>query len=245
MKSVKLFLGQSINNSITALINSNYKLLPYIPNGRYVTLDIMRSEEQINTIFDVGANIGQTCLSFIKAFPASTIYSFEPVSKTFEQLGTNARKYANIKCFNLALGTKRESVSILSNQDTEINSLKNIVKSDDTRAVCIDVETAWNFCKDNDISSIDLLKIDTEGYELEVLMGFDKDFLKNKVKFIYAETGFDRGDPLKTNYTDLASYLSGQGFVTSGFYEPFRWGKAKLRLGFCNVLFINTNLIKT
>jgi len=93
------------------------------------------------------------------------------------------------------------------------------------------------------IQSIDLLKIGTEGYELEVLKGFDDAFLKEKVKFIYAEVGFGRTDIFKTHYADIEAYLTNLGFVTSGFYEPNRWGKKKLKLGFCNALFTNATLI--
>jgi len=95
----------------------------------------------------------------------------------------------------------------------------------------------------NGITHIDLLKINTEGYELQVLNGFNEDFLKQKVKFIYAEAGFEKDDVLKNNYADLDARLKHLGFTTSGFYEPFRWGKHKLRLGFCNVLFVNINLL--
>lgn len=53
------------------------------------------------TIFDVGANIGQTSAEFQKQFPGSTIYAFEPFKIPFQQLQANAAPQT--KCFNFAL----------------------------------------------------------------------------------------------------------------------------------------------
>jgi FkbM family methyltransferase len=215
-----------------------------VHNGRYLTLDIKRSGEKIHTIFDVGANIGQTCLTLIKAYPQATIYSFEPVATTYLQLKINTKKYPGIKCIELALGAKKEKLKIISQQNTEINSLRTVAKHDNRETANISVETAAVFCKDNAITFIDLLKIDTEGFEIEVLKGFNVSFLKDNVKFIFVETGFDRSDIFKTHYSDIEQYLTALGFITSGFYDSFLWGKAKLRLGFCNVLFTNSNFLK-
>jgi hypothetical protein len=46
--------------------------------------DIGRSGCKISTIFDVGANVGQSALKFQEAFPRARIHSFEPVSATYK-----------------------------------------------------------------------------------------------------------------------------------------------------------------
>jgi FkbM family methyltransferase len=240
---INYFFGRNLNKLIVKLIGFNYKLLRFIPNGRFMSLDIKRSGEKITTIFDVGANVGQTCLLMIDVFPLSKIFSFEPIEKTFNILEKKTKKFSAIKCINLALGEKTQQLTILQQLDNELNSLKNIAE-DGLAGIKVNVETGDFFCGLNNITSIDLLKIDTEGYELQVLRGFGEK-LKHNTKFIYVEVGFDKNDPLKTHYSDIELYLSGLGFVTSGFYEPFRWGKSKLRLGFNNVLFTNIALLET
>ncbi len=221
----------------------NHKLFNRIPNGKYLPLDLIRTGEEINTIFDVGANVGQTCLSLIKFFPKSKIYSFEPVTTTYDELVLNTRKYLNVTCVNMALGEKEERIQIMAHESSECNSLKNTAPKDADGGITIESTTAAIFCKKNNITHIGLLKIDVEGFEIEVLKGFDESFLRNNVKFIYAETGFDKSDSFKTHYADMEHHLKALGFVTSAFYEQILHGKNSLILSFCNTLFTNSAIL--
>ena len=62
----------------------------------------------------------------------------------------------------------------------------------------------------NKIDKIDILKIDTEGYEFQILKGL-KDQIKN-VEFIYFEHHFD--DMIDKNYkfSDIHDYLTNYNF---------------------------------
>ena len=84
-----------------------------IPIGCDIESDLQkRVFQNIKTIFDVGANIGQTAIKFNRSFKESIIYCFEPVNKPFKQLSFNTSTLDNVKCFNLALGDKPEIVKI-------------------------------------------------------------------------------------------------------------------------------------
>jgi hypothetical protein len=50
---------------IVGLMGSNYKALRFVGYGQYFALDIKRANEPVTTIFDVGANVGQSCLYFL------------------------------------------------------------------------------------------------------------------------------------------------------------------------------------
>ncbi len=241
----KYFIGKTVNDVLSKIIYIKPSMLMFIPNGRFVALDIIRSREEINIVFDVGANIGQTALSFNKAFPKAKIYSFEPVKSTYDTLVKNCSNALNIRPENTALGTEKGTLNISINEDSEVNSLYNVTDRSSDFSEIILVESGNNYCASKNIQCIDLLKIDTEGFELHVLKGFDSSFLRDQIKFIYCEVGFDREDRYKTHFSDIEAYLKDLGFVTSGFYEPYRWGQSKLTLGFCNVLFCNLKNLKT
>jgi len=242
--NIKYFVGKTLNNILIKLIEKIPYSLSFIPNGRFAELDIIRSKEAISTIFDVGANIGQTALNYINIFPKAIVYSFEPVKESYDKLVQNLLSYPNVYAINTALGAEKRKLTISLNSDSQINSLKNIVINSGHITERITVDTGKSFCDQNKITYIDLLKIDTEGYELDVLQGFDKQFLMEHVKFIYCEVGFDTDDLYKTTFSDASSYVRDCGFITTGFYESSRWGKTKLKLGFCNVLFTNSNLVE-
>jgi len=240
--SIKLLVGQLINYIIKSAIKLNYKLVPFIPGGRILPLDLKRANITPKIIFDVGANIGQTSNYFINHFPQSEIYSFEPVADTYRQLINNSSHSKNISCFNQALGSVTQKSTIYVNSSSGSSSINGKFNDQFLHTETIDINTGHNFCTKNNIEEIDLLKIDTEGFEMEVLKGFEP-LLKDHVKMIYAEIGFIPDDIYKTYINDLLSYTSNYGFIVSGFYEPFRGGFGSLRIGFCNILLINTFLV--
>ncbi len=240
--NIKLLVGQFINYIIDNSIKLNYKLVPFVPGGRVLPLDLKRAGAIPKIIFDVGANIGQTSNYFISHFPSSSIYAFEPVADTYEQLVNNSAHSNNISCFNQALGSVTQKSTIYVNSSSGSSSIKGKLNDRFLHTETIDIDTGYNFCTKNNIEEIDLLKIDTEGFEIEVLKGFEP-LLKDHVKMIYAEIGFITDDKYKTYINDLLSYTSNYGFIVSGFYEPFRGGFGSLRIGFCNILSINTFLV--
>lgn len=232
-------LGLFINQAVNGAIKYNPKLVPFIPNGRVLPLDLKRAGILPENIFDVGANIGQTANYFIEHFPASNIYCFEPVESTYEQLTQNI-KNSKIRIVNEGLGAAIQNLTINKNNSSGSSSLKE----DDGRffdTEVVKLNTGLNFCTENQIEKIDLLKMDVEGYEVDVLQGFGS-FLKTNVRMIYSEIGFDKNDRYKTYISDLLDVTSDSGFIVSGFYEPYRWGNGKFNV-FYNVLLVNRNLV--
>jgi FkbM family methyltransferase len=238
--SIKLSIGRWFGNGIDGLVKFNYKLAPFIPSSRILPLDLKRANIYPNTIFDVGANIGQTANYFIDHFPKAEIYCFEPVKATYAELVSNIN-HSKIRSFNEGLGATIQNPTIHKNNSTGSSSLK----TDDGRFLeteVVQINTGENFCSQNQIRDIDLLKMDVEGYELEVLKGFGP-MLKTNVKMIYSEVGFDKHDLYKTYISDLLEFTIDSGFIATGFYEPYRWGKGKFKV-FYNVLLVNTTLIE-
>lgn len=202
------------------------------------------------TFVDVGANIGQTAIQIRAAFPDTTIHSVEPVKKTFYQLQQNTKGY-NVLTHNLALGSKNEIIEIKideSNTNSSINSLvstNNENISGKVSAETIKVVATAEFCKTHNIQHIDYLKIDTEGYDLEVIKGAENLLLNNAISFIEAEVSMNPGNTFHVSFEEVKKYLEQYNYRLFGLYEQVHEWKIKSPvLRRCNALFISEGIIK-
>ena len=192
-----------------------------------------------SVIFDVGAHHGQTSQHFHKCFASAIIHSVEPFSENFDVLRLNIKRKKRIKVNQLALGENQEDVTLqigLHGQSHQITNFKKEVQ-DCIKSVKVRMETIDNYMKNEKLTHIDLLKIDVEGYEIEVLKGA-KDALKNgRVDFILAECDFNLADKQHTYFENLLKYLNCRNFSFFGLYEVNHYAN-RMGIGFCNALFI-------
>ena len=182
---------------------------------------------KINTLFDVGSHKGEYIININKRFTINKIFGFEPNPKSYEALLKNTNKIKNIEILNFAAG-KEEGISIL-NQNIEsssssINKLNEeskyfkkkyfffnfLKKKNYFNPVEIKILSLDKFIHSKKIDFIDLLKIDTEGYEFNVIRGLGDKI--NKVKLIHLEHHFD--DMVLKNYklSDIHNYLIQNNF---------------------------------
>ena len=191
------------------------------------------------TILDVGGHRGESIFFFKKNLNVSKIYTFEPIESNFIQLKKKTKKISEkiIYC-NFALGKKDEKKKIKKMIETssstlnEINEhsnyykrkklflgIKNEKKMFSEKNVCIKkgIDVIENF----KINSVDLLKIDTEGYEYNVIKGFENSI--NKINSIIFEHHYDLMIKKEYTYSDINKYLKNKGFhMRYKFKMPFR-----------------------
>jgi FkbM family methyltransferase len=217
-----------------------------LPVGIDLCLDLRRSmpNGRIATVFDVGANIGQTATRFARYFPEARIFSFEPVEDTFRQLTLNTNKFANVRCFRTALGSEDGSRRLYHQKDSRWNSLAEGVNSATETGIHedISISTVDAFCSHERIQGIDLLKTDTEGYDLEVLNGATGKLKEGKIGFIYTETTFSDLDSQHTNFYKIVDFLKAYDFHFIALYDQCV-GRKLIHGGYCNALFANPEAV--
>jgi FkbM family methyltransferase len=166
-------------------------------------------------LLDVGANIGKYSLMLSMEFPNARIFSFEPNRNTFEILKGNVDD--KTECINVGLGSEIKAGKIYTYADGVTSShasiYSDVFKAFHEAEKIIDINcemiTVEDFCAKRGIKEIDLLKIDTEGNELEVLKGCGKMLYEGRIKIIQFEFGecdvFSRVF-LRDFYTMLRNY---------------------------------------
>lgn len=196
------------------------KIFDYYHNKKIINF-LKKRIKHINILLDIGAHKGESVNLFINNFKVNYIYSFEPSLNNYNELKKNVFNYnkkfkkINFKIYNYGFAEKKtdlilnQAVESSSSTFNKINTnskyynkkifyLKN-KKEYFFKETLSKLDTLDNFFKENKISSVDIIKIDTEGYEYSILKGFNENFYK--VRFIIFEHHYD--NMLMKNYTFL------------------------------------------
>lgn len=141
-------------------------------------------------IFDVGGNIGKYSSGALKYFPNAMIHVFEPSLIHCKKITENLQDYSN-QVFINSYGLSSKSDALIIHKDKSITGSATLCDSDvfnDFQLTeLINVIRGDDYVISNNINHIDYMKIDVEGWELEVLLGFGKYINTNFCKAIQFE----------------------------------------------------------
>jgi FkbM family methyltransferase len=167
-----------------------------------------------DTIFDIGANIGWYSNHIAKKFRNSTIYSFEPIPETFNQISANVELNCatNIRLNNLALSSKKEKLTFYySPTVTGASSSQNITENQSMTKLELEAETIDNFISTNSIDKLDFVKCDVEGAEYFVYQGGFETF-KNHKPIVFTEMLRKWAAKFGYHPNDIINYFSQFGY---------------------------------
>ena len=175
------------------------------------------------TVIDVGANIGVTVLLFKKYVGSSgKIYAFEPDPKVFEYLKENIElnKLNNVFLFNRAVGERKEMAYLQVRENFDTGNAITFNKED---GILVDMDCLDDLIKEHRIDVVDLLKVDTEGYEKFVFHG-GKETL-SKTNFVIFEAIQNNCQRFNYHILEIISILKNMNFrvyccnAASGVFE--------------------------
>jgi FkbM family methyltransferase len=176
----------------------------------------------VDTLFDVGANLGQTAFAVAEFFPNCRVYCFEPVPSTFDELKLRTKTFPKIVPVRSALADRQGSLSMLAQPLSLTNRVMQPPDFAENKLQMVEVrvDTVDAFCKENSIQRIGLLKIDTEGYELKVLAGARRMLSTGAVDYILAECDFlPRPSEPHGYFADIFNHLREFNFNVVAFYN--------------------------
>jgi FkbM family methyltransferase len=206
-------------------------LNPYFDMSKFI-----KSKQPM--ILDVGANKGQTINTLNDEFKSCFIHSFEPSPSTFKILKDNTTKMKNVSVWNCGMGSETNNLFLNENTYSDMSSFLELDAQgwgEINSKTSVKVTTIDDFCREQNIEKIDILKLDTQGFELEILKGAKSTFLKNKIGLLYFEVTFiDMYKGLPSFYT-LYEFCINHGFELVSIY-PIHYNNQNMA-GWTDVLF--------
>jgi FkbM family methyltransferase len=198
----------------------NYEDKYAIDTGEKLFLKGLLVPKKNYILVDVGANIGGYINEVLNINPNGSVYGFEPHPKTFAKLEKNIQ---NVRCnrvavFNIGLSARKEKLYLYDHGHDDGSAHASIHKgvieeihSSHSVRYEVEVTTLDDFVVSNNIGRIDLLKVDTEGNELNVLIGASRSIRAGLIDVIHFE--FNEMNVIsKTFFKDFWDLLSDYNF---------------------------------
>jgi len=214
-------------------ISNTLRELIRIPRDAFEDQHNLLSDIEVATIFDLGANIGDTALQYSNLFTKAKIYAFEPFPDLFQKLQARFRKNNLVKPIKAAVADTSSDRNFYITRHSASHSLlppsDNAEKWMDPRAdndafqilkqIEVPVVTIDGFCKQESIDEIHILKMDIQGGELMALEGAKGKLRQGSILLIYTEMLFVPIYKGQASYHNICNFLSEYGYSLFDMYN--------------------------
>lgn len=205
LKFIKLFLNNTTRRGL------------YFNIGASVELEELIKNLKLNTVIDIGSNKGQFILLVDKFYENIKVLSFEPIGELLEKQKIFFANRGNINFFETGVGSTNSQITLNitrrkdSSSILEIENTKNLGRQFDIiERRKIKMTTLDNAISEYDLTNPILLKLDVQGYELEVLKGAEN--LLPKIKYIITEVAENQLYKNQVIENNVINYLNERNF---------------------------------
>lgn len=182
----------------------------------------------IRTVIDVGAHTGEFASGIRGVLPDCTLHSFEPQQEAFDALTRRMAAYSGVHVYRTALGSSPGTAVFYRNAFSKASSLLPISNlhrqvfgwTDAGAPIEVPVDTLDNALDLGRGGGV-LLKLDVQGFELEVLRGAIRTL--PVIDHVLVETSV--GAPLydgEATFDDVFRFLAEYGFRFAGIWDQMR-----------------------
>ncbi|MFA6442704.1 MAG: FkbM family methyltransferase [Sterolibacterium sp.] len=181
-------------------------------------------------IFDVGANIGSSSVTYRQMFPDATIHAFEPHPQVFDRLRqqfVDDRKVIVNNCgvadrsgslqFNLANDLGSSSFLAISPTSPYVRGIG--LSTVETREVA--VTSIDEYCRAQGIGHIDFMKLDVQGFERKVLDGASGMLARHAIGAIQTEIVFRDFYTESSSFFEIEECLHAHGYTLRCIYDIY------------------------
>jgi FkbM family methyltransferase len=184
----------------------------------------------VNSILDIGANIGDTTAAYRNVFPEAVIYGFEPFPVAFDQYRRRFEGDRLVRPFRLAAAREVGTTRLYVNQNNATNSCLRAAeearywseRSGDIELITslqVSSTTVDDFRRQNGVGEIQILKMDIQGGELRALEGATEGLSQGSILLVYTELLFVPLYEAQAYFYEVATFLSHYGYKLFDVYN--------------------------
>jgi FkbM family methyltransferase len=159
---------------------------------------------KIKTIFDIGCRSDSIFTEFV-----GDVHYFDPMPEFINNLALQVTQNSKAVFNAFGLGNDDKELFYYPLYQSFYNRVASCYRSDEQNKITLKIRKASDYLEEHNIPSVDFVKIDTEGYELEVLKGFGSRL--NDVRIVQFEYGGTYLDS-KVKLSQIVQYLTDCGF---------------------------------
>lgn len=160
------------NNGITYALDLSEAIDVALYLDRYesdVTATIDRLTMPDMVVFDIGANIGAHALRFAKLVgDGGRVYAFEPTEYAYRKLTANIQINSFVNIFPVQVALSNQNAK---NQPGDFRSSWLATGGARPTMNSVDFVRLDDWCMNNNVTHVDLVKLDVDGFEFNVLSG--------------------------------------------------------------------------
>jgi len=210
----------------------------------YIDLSVFIDAEKPVTLLDVGANVGKFTSNFVKFFPKTSTYAFEPVPETFEMLRANVEQIAQLHQLALSDSSLPRQIWVDTNHTlSSLEQYRPIVNELYQMQYSRQIEIQCARLDDLEIGPLEeqvILKVDVQGHEVAMFNGA-KETLR-RVDVVLAELTFaPEYEDLAPSFPHVCDLLREADLYPIVFQD---YGRSRSNYGFeRDVVFAKRNLL--
>lgn len=219
----KILLSHIINHTFRQEFEENIEqggLFPMFHIHRSIKLAKMLNFQDF-IILDVGGGIGASVVLYKEHYPENKLIVFEPIRNNFDTIKSRTKKLKNIEVINKAAGNENSATTI--NIANRITSSSILPLSADRKSNVFNENTlGQNHSEEIEVIRLDdfmstypgdigIMKIDVQGYELNVLSGAEKTL--DRTSIIVMEANNHEGYSGAPKYFETDLFLREHNFI--------------------------------
>lgn len=184
--------------------------------------------------YDIGANVGSWAVMARALVPDCNIIGFEPMEEHLPKFRENTHGLERIQLLPLALGSEETTMEFHPASFSDASSFlplkdegKKAWQIENTASRMMQITTLDSAMTVHALPAPDLLKLDVQGFELEVLKGATRAL--DKCRWVLCEVSFSELYAGQCLFSDVAAFLAKQGFEVHAFGERTPAGRPLLQ----------------